>query len=215
MVSLQFEIFIKKYGVSYKEESRSYSLNKKIKMKKLSILFLALVSVAFYSCKDNQKTTEPEVVTVDNTTDEVEVYAVKGGDAEFNNPDIAAVFNQYIQLQNALINTNPKDAAREATRLHQIMNEMDVNADENILGVVSAMSETEDVKLQREKFETLNDWMEVQVEGALKSGTIYKQYCPMAFSDQGAYWLSTDKEVLNPYFGDVMLHCGRVDAEIN
>lgn len=184
-------------------------------MKKLSILFVAVLSVALYSCKDNQKTVEPEIVEVDTSVEVVEVYAIKDGDAEFNNPDIAAVFNQYIQLQNALINTNAEDTAEEAKKLHQIIGDSEVNADEEVLALVSAMADSKDIKLQREKFQPLNDWMESKVEGGLKSGTIYKQYCPMAFDNQGAYWLSTDKNVLNPYFGDVMLRCGRVDAEIN
>src|SRR5690554_951460 len=118
-------------------------------------------------------------------------------------------------LELFFINTNAEDTAEEAKKLHQIMNDSEVNADEEVLALVSAMSENKDIKLQREKFQPLNDWMESKVEGGLKSGTIYKQYCPMAFDNQGAYWLSTDKNVLNPYFGDVMLRCGRVDAEIN
>jgi len=40
--------------------------------------------------------------------------------------------------------------------------------------------------------------------------TVYKQYCPMALNDKGAYWLSTNKEIRNPYFGDQMLSCGEV-----
>lgn len=184
-------------------------------MKNLSILFIAVLSVALYACKDNQKTVEPEIVEVDTSAEEVEVYAVKDGDAEFNNPDIAAVFDQYIQLQNALINTNAEDTAEEASKLHQIMSDVAIDVNEEVLDLASAMANSKDIELQREKFQPLNDWMESQVEGALKSGTLYKQYCPMAFGNEGAYWLSTDKNVLNPYFGDVMLRCGRVDAEIN
>jgi hypothetical protein len=52
------------------------------------------------------------------------------------------------------------------------------------------------------------------MEGALAAGTIYKQYCPMAFSNTGAYWLSESKEIRNPYFGDKMLKCGRIVSEI-
>ena len=32
----------------------------------------------------------------------------------------------------------------------------------------------------------------------------------MAFNNTGAYWLSNSKEIYNPYFGDMMLNCGRV-----
>jgi hypothetical protein len=36
----------------------------------------------------------------------------------------------------------------------------------------------------------------------------------MAFNNTGAYWLSSDKQVQNPYFGDKMMRCGRVDNAI-
>ena len=35
----------------------------------------------------------------------------------------------------------------------------------------------------------------------------------MADSDKGAYWLSKEKQVLNPYFGDMMLKCGEVKKQ--
>jgi membrane fusion protein, copper/silver efflux system len=44
---------------------------------------------------------------------------------------------------------------------------------------------------------------------------LYSQYCPMAINDQGAYWLSKDAKVLNPYFGEAMLKCGEVKETIN
>ena len=39
---------------------------------------------------------------------------------------------------------------------------------------------------------------------------VYQAYCPMAFNDQGAYWLSETEEIRNPYFGDKMMKCGLV-----
>jgi len=42
---------------------------------------------------------------------------------------------------------------------------------------------------------------------------LYRQYCPMAFQNKGAYWLSSEKKIMNPYFGDKMLHCGVVKEE--
>lgn len=182
-------------------------------MKKIYLIFIALASVAFFSCKDN-RAMEPEVVTVDHESEEPEVYAVKAGDAKFNDDAVAAVFNQYIVLQTALINTDGETAQKEAENLSQTIEDSELDSEGEMDEVLETMSATSDVKVQREQFETLNDWMESKVEGALESGTIYKQYCPMAFDDQGAYWLSTNKEILNPYFGDVMLHCGRVDSEI-
>lgn len=183
-------------------------------MKKISIFLISIFVVSFYACKDN-RAVEPEVIEIDNSSDEAEIYAVKSGDAKFNDSNIAAIFNQYIHLQNALINTDGEIAQKESDKLLHTIHEVGVEIDENLTETITAMAKTSDIKVQREEFETLNEWMEIQVKNALESGTIYKQYCPMAFNDKGAYWLSTDKEILNPYFGDVMLHCGRVDSEIN
>ena len=36
----------------------------------------------------------------------------------------------------------------------------------------------------------------------------YRQFCPMALGNKGAYWLSDKKPIRNPYFGDAMLTCG-------
>jgi Cu(I)/Ag(I) efflux system membrane fusion protein len=73
------------------------------------------------------------------------------------------------------------------------------------------IDQTSDVEEQRKHFETLSDNLIEAVEyfGVVED-TIYRQYCPMAFRDQGAYWLSGEKEIRNPYFGDKMLTCGEV-----
>jgi len=44
---------------------------------------------------------------------------------------------------------------------------------------------------------------------------VYKQYCPMAFDGKGAFWLSSSEEIRNPYYGDKMLKCGRVEETIS
>ena len=183
-------------------------------MKKLSILFLALGSVAFFSCKDNSKNAEPEVVTVDNSAESKETYAVANIDAEFNDSNIETIFKQYLLVENALINTDAKYAAIESSKLQSMVEDLELKVDVATHKSIITMAETEDIAIQREKFEVVSEWMEKSLEGAIKSGTIYKQYCPMAFNNRGAFWLSTSKDVLNPYFGDKMLKCGRVDAEI-
>ena len=39
--------------------------------------------------------------------------------------------------------------------------------------------------------------------------------CPMAFDNQGATWLQNTNLLANPYFGEMMLRCGSVDAVIS
>lgn len=45
--------------------------------------------------------------------------------------------------------------------------------------------------------------------------TTYVQFCPMVNNDKGAFWLSKENKVINPYFGASMLKCGEVKETIN
>jgi membrane fusion protein, copper/silver efflux system len=75
-------------------------------------------------------------------------------------------------------------------------------------GSISASGDLDD---QRVHFETLSDNMIEAVEYfGLQIDRVYKMHCPMAFDDKGADWLSDKDEILNPYFGDMMLRCGEI-----
>ncbi|WP_162946374.1 DUF3347 domain-containing protein [Chitinophaga barathri] len=64
---------------------------------------------------------------------------------------------------------------------------------------------------RRSSFQMVSDQLYdlLQTTG-FKGRTVYRQHCPMAFNNRGAHWLSDTTEVVNPYFGDEMLHCGSV-----
>jgi Cu(I)/Ag(I) efflux system membrane fusion protein len=65
-----------------------------------------------------------------------------------------------------------------------------------------------DLEGKRAGFEAVSDMLYdiIQATG-LKGKTIYRQYCPMAFNDRGAYWMSSSSKLQNPYFGNGMLGC--------
>ncbi|NCI46393.1 DUF3347 domain-containing protein [Sediminibacterium soli] len=44
---------------------------------------------------------------------------------------------------------------------------------------------------------------------------VYQQYCPMAFNDQGAAWLSSSPAVRNPYIPKKMPECGEIKDSID
>lgn len=54
----------------------------------------------------------------------------------------------------------------------------------------------------------------IQSFGTNDEYPLYIQFCPMANNNKGAAWVSREKEIINPYFGDAMLHCGRVEKVI-
>jgi Cu(I)/Ag(I) efflux system membrane fusion protein len=76
----------------------------------------------------------------------------------------------------------------------------------------SAVAEASDLDQSRLAFRDLSVSM-LRIEEAFGhpgDTTHYQIFCPMAFANQGASWLQTSREVLNPYFGPAMVRCGEV-----
>ena len=69
--------------------------------------------------------------------------------------------------------------------------------------------------LRRPHFETLsNTLLEVARSHPESIGSrIYQMHCPMVYPDRGADWLQNHPDLLNPYFGTQMLHCGEMKKE--
>lgn len=44
----------------------------------------------------------------------------------------------------------------------------------------------------------------------LEVGDIHLAYCPMALDNKGAYWLTDNHKIRNPYFDNKMLNCGSI-----
>jgi len=83
-----------------------------------------------------------------------------------------------------------------------------------VKGAAEGIIEAGDLAAARESFKTLSDTLISLVKaGGLGHGKAYLAHCPMAFDHEGAAWLQTGKEVMNPYFGKKMLHCGSVDKD--
>lgn len=119
------------------------------------------------------------------------------------------VVESYLAVKDALVAT---DAAKAQTAAKAFL---EVNTNAALTPALEAIVATKDVAAQRAAFESLsmNMYKLVKTDGA--DITLYKQYCPMAFNNKGAYWLAVEKEVNNPYFGDRMLHCGSVQEVLN
>lgn len=181
-------------------------------MKKLNIITLVILSVSLCACGNTTKKeeTEPEVVTVD--TQQKETYEAASTEVEFNDPKIATAYQEYINLKTALVNTDAQKTAKVAMELMTAFANLGVS--DEAMTAAQTMAESGDVEAQRKAFVVVTEAVEQMLEGAITSGAVYKQYCPMAFDFEGAFWLSNSKEIYNPYFGDKMLHCGKVDSEI-
>ncbi|MEM7085118.1 MAG: DUF3347 domain-containing protein [Bacteroidota bacterium] len=181
-------------------------------MKKYLLAMAALVMILLTSCGNEAKknSSEPEVVEV--VTTEKVTHTSAATDVTFKDPKVAAVYQNYIDLKTALVNTDAVTTAAEASNLMTAF--ANIGVEEDILRAAQTIAEATDVEVQRKAFVIVTSSVEKMLEGAIDSGVIYKQYCPMAFDFEGAYWLSNSKQISNPYFGDKMLRCGKVDSEI-
>lgn len=85
----------------------------------------------------------------------------------------------------------------------------------NMVDATQHIGHAGDIEEVRHHFETVSDAIILAFEsfGPAES-IVYVQYCPMAFDDKGASWLSNVDEIRNPYFGDAMLMCGEVTKTI-
>jgi Cu(I)/Ag(I) efflux system membrane fusion protein len=73
------------------------------------------------------------------------------------------------------------------------------------------MEKSTELESSRKLFSELSTAvLEMTERFGLNKEVVYKDYCPMAFGDQGAFWLSESKNITNPYFGASMLTCGEV-----
>ncbi len=117
----------------------------------------------------------------------------------------------YMELKDALVASDAAKAKEAAAMLEQNLG----TAGEAFKASVSAISSTDDLEAQRTAFFELSKGMVAVLTASKPEGaTYYQQYCPMAFNNTGALWVSTSKEVMNPYFGDKMLRCGKVEKEL-
>jgi hypothetical protein len=125
---------------------------------------------------------------------------------------VASLIKPYLSLKDAFVASNASETQKLASDLANLITN-------EALGSIKADAEkikqASDIEVQRENFYQLSAKMFVLVK---KFGgnqqELHQQYCPMAFNDQGAYWLSDKTEIRNPYFGDAMLKCGMVNESL-
>ena len=145
---------------------------------------------------------------------------------DFQN-QLKAVFNDYIQLKDALVKDESKKVMSESKRLLDNLSKVEMklltdkaahihwmSLEKEIKASATSISITSDMKKQRNHFKHLSSHLinTLQVFGINEK--VYVEFCPMADKNNGAYWLSKEEKVINPYFGDAMLTCGEIKQVI-
>lgn len=133
--------------------------------------------------------------------------------AKFQDAKLDAAYTRYILLKDALVASDADKAKKAAGDLQKSL--AAVSNGKKAMDEASKVSSAADLEDQRKAFSALSNEMTALVKtGKLSSGSLFVEFCPMANNNEGGFWLSNDKQIKNPYFGDAMLKCGTVKETI-
>lgn len=170
---------------------------------------VGLAVLILFSCGNEDKKrsvgvdTPEEVKQQEENTDD-------SADVIFTDGMTEKAFQNYLHLKDALVQSDAGEAQKAAGNLAESF----TGERATIKSTAEQIAGTDDLEKQREFFFTLTKQLETLFKEGISGGTIYKQYCPMAFDKQGASWFSEVQGIRNPYFGDKMLKCGKVEETI-
>jgi hypothetical protein len=81
---------------------------------------------------------------------------------------------------------------------------------------LTAVKQEKDIEERRKSFQVLSEQLYDLIRTVkYDRAVVYHQYCPMAFNDAGAFWLSNSSDIRNPYLPKKMLICGEVKDSID
>lgn len=165
---------------------------------------------------------KPAVEVVAEPKPKVEAVKNEPNPAELKQ-QLGEVLNAYYAVKNALVDDDGKTASTKATELLSALGKVNMAnfsksqhdiympLAEKIRFDAEHISDTKDVSHQRDHFNTLSDHVFTVVKTfEVNAEPAYQQFCPMARDGKGAYWISKEKVVKNPYYGKSMLTCGKV-----
>ena len=147
-------------------------------------------------------------------------------DATFQK-QLASVFTAYVALKDAFVASDASKVKTEAVSTAKALEQTDMTlltgAAHNdwmtyLTPLQTSLKEIQsaaDIEAQRKAFSTVSDNLYKSIKAFGLGGTeAYYEFCPMAFNNEGAYWLSQEDKIRNPYFGDEMLTCGEVKEKL-
>ena len=141
---------------------------------------------------------------------------------------LSSTLQVYLELKEALVASDAEAAQKQAARVLAALEEVDMRLLEtdaqhrywmqkadDLVTHLKKLRSRQELEEQRESFRFISNLL---VETAKAFGTgegdLYLQFCPMANENKGAYWLSGQEIIRNPYYGEAMLSCGEVREEL-
>jgi len=193
-----------------------------------SLLFATSAFTLLSSCSgDKKQDHEAHDAKVVAEPDNLRVIAPQFEVDDTFRKQLEGVFINYVALKEALVASDAEKTQQKASETSQALADADMTllsgaAHNDWMQYLSEMEQSlntikseSEIETQREAFSTLSDNLYKSIKAfGLAGSTAYYEYCPMAFDDKGAYWLSDASKIRNPYFGDKMLSCGEVKEKL-
>lgn len=194
-------------------------------MKKVLIVIILLAvagfGVYYFSRDKEKKSNEPET----------QPLAIEKNSGTFNE-SYKQLMSGYYNLKDALVASDTAKANAASEQLLLFSDSLKINEIQGdstgmiketaktftttISGSAQALLKEGTIEAKRKEFEMISDALWSLTRTVRYDGEkIYYQYCPMAFNNKGAYWLSNQSAIRNPYFGDEMLECGKVEDSVD
>lgn len=150
-----------------------------------------------------------------------EVEVIVGDEDGVELGPMEAIFETYFDLKDALVASDAKSTSAKAKQLTNVLNvvKMQELKDDvhnvwmkvmhNLKSDTDQIAKTNDIAKQRNSFIDLSENMYQLMKVSKTEAPIYFQHCPMANEGKGANWLSKENKVKNPYYGSMMMSCGK------
>jgi hypothetical protein len=165
----------------------------------------------------------------DKHTDKKEIpMAVTGTDTLTG--DVGESLKAYYDMKEAFTKSDTAAVNRQAAIFVSKVDKINfagVKTDSSVIDVAAQiqkdissetqnLQQTNNIEAKRKSFQMVSDGLFDLLRTIRYDGSkVYQLYCPMAFNNSGAAWLSNSSEIVNPYFGEKMLHCGDVRDSVN
>lgn len=178
-----------------------------------NLAFTIATVTLFAACGDTQKKAEASHEGHDHAKEATAGAATEAAGVSLKDDKLNAVYPHYLKLSSALIAGDVAEAKVAAQAVELGAKELGNGA--ALQALTAKISNASDVEVQRTAFAALSaDFITRVKASGVNSGEIYVEYCPMAMNDKGASWLSNEKDIKNPYYGESMLTCGEVKETI-
>ena len=191
---------------------------------KKSFIGISIVVILLTACNSDTAETKE---SSSKTSDSAQATVNSTGSESLDTASIRDIVYGYLQLKNALVVDNAKDASNAGKILSESLKNFNKetltpdqkkNYEEVEADIKEHAKHIEDnadkIIHQREHFEMLSKDMYDLVKAFGAGQTLYKDHCPMYNDGKGANWLSETKEIKNPYLGKKMPDCGTVKEEL-